>query len=123
MNKNPHRPSAADLLKRRGDRRRLVLQALLSAARQHEEDRDVSRGLTPLELAKAWRLHPSSVYSCLQRLARAGAVLRQGVGLGAEYGITRKGQDKLAWLNEVEAARAKFRKRTRRAAANPEEDA
>lgn len=117
-----HELTKADLKKRSGDRRRMALSALAQALQQHANDKDVMASLTPLDLAKAWKVHPSSAYRVLERLRRVKAVARAGVGLTAEYEITHRGIDKLDWLNEQGAAREAFLKRKgRRIAANPEE--
>lgn|SRR5574342_211264 len=123
---NLYRVTKADLAKRRGDRRRMALQALADAARQHEKDQDVLPSLTPENLAEAWRVHPTSAFRVLQRLLKAGAVVRAGTGVGAEYQITEKGYTKLEWMTaraRIEAKAAKPAKgRQRGAAANPEDE-
>jgi len=118
-----HRLNQDDLGKRRGDRRRMALQALSSALAQHAKDSDVAPSLTPLELAEAWDVHPSSAYRVLERLRRGKAVERAGLGLTAEYQITEMGQERLEWFKEFDKARARFAKKKRgRIAANPGEE-
>lgn len=98
----------------------MALQALISALRQHQKDKGVLPTLTPAELAKAWRIHPSSAYRVLERLREAHAVTRAGRGLNAEYGVTQAGLKKMAYLQEL-ASFHEGLKKGRRAAANPED--
>ena len=93
-----HQFTAEDLRKRRGDRRRLALEALLDAVRQHRKDKTVGDTLRATDLAEAWRVHPTSAYRVLERLRKSGAVERAGFGVRAEYWITQKGVGKLRWL-------------------------
>jgi DNA-binding PadR family transcriptional regulator len=115
-----HQLSDGDLARRRGNRRLMALQALLSAQRQHGRDKDILPSLTPVNLAKAWRVHPSSAFRVLERLRRSGAVARSGVGVEAEYEITEAGLQKLAYLQELARFQEGLKKKGRRAAANPE---
>lgn len=115
-----YRVTKADRKKRRGDRRRIALQALASAAGQHRSNPKVEPSLTPEELAAAWHLHPSSAFRVLERLRKQGAVTRRGRGVNADYEITAKGVDRLEYLNEVAKLSAKLAERRGRAAANQE---
>lgn len=96
-----HKFTSQDLEKRRGDRRRMALAALDSARKQHGRNPVIEPTLTALELAQAWKVHPTSAYRVLERLRRQGAVRRAGVGLRAEYEITERGLKKLQWLKET----------------------
>lgn len=101
----------------------MALQALASAARQHEQDKDVLASLTPLDLAAAWRTHPSSAFRVLERLRRddrAGAAVRRaGTGLRAEYEITDAGYKKLAYLTKMAIFHASLKAKAKGTAANP----
>ena len=115
-----HRLNQGDLDKRRGDRRRMALQALHSALVQHGRDSKVAPTLTPEEMAEAWQVHPSSAYRVLERLRRGLAVERSGQGLAAEYRITPRGEERLEWFKEFDKARERFaKKRKSKIAANP----
>jgi len=110
---NRHVLTKADLLRRRGDRK---LQALLllaplrtaydaNLAKAHSKRRnDIPIGTTPLDLASRWDVHPTSAFRVLERLRKAGAVDRAGVGIGAIYWITDSGLLRIPYLRE----KAKF---------------
>lgn len=107
-----------DLGKRTGERRLMVLHALASVAGHTEKPKGraaanpfpTSTGsLSPVQLARAWRLHPSTTYRCLERLRKARAVLRRGFGVTAEYEITEQGLSKLRWLLDRRAAMEQYR--------------
>lgn len=107
----------------------MALQALASAARQHGQDEDVLSTLTPMDLARAWRVHPSSAFRVLERLRkddRSGAAVRRtGTGLKAEYEITEAGLKKLAYLQRLarfhEGLKKGKTKKDAGIAANPED--
>lgn len=99
----------------------MALGALSGAVRQHERDKDVLRSLTPRDLAQAWHVHPSSAFRVLERLRKQGAVARTGRGLNAEYAITHAGLKKLDYFQELARFRARYEKKGRRVAANPED--
>ena len=103
-----HRLTKGDLSKRRGDRRLLALELLAKTDAAHRKAvRSAATGRRvnipvpfrrPVELARLWKLHPSSTYRVLERLRKYGSVKRRGAGIRAEYMITDAGRRKMAFL-------------------------
>lgn len=83
----------------RAGRRFEALEALVGAPGGEKMEGGVQQpgSVTPLDLAKAWRITPSGTYQLLERLRKFGLAERAGVGHGAHYRITDKGIQRLEW--------------------------
>lgn len=87
-----HVISDADRLKRRGDRRLLALLEIRKRG-----------SATPGDLARKWKVHPTSALRVLERLRRFGNVERDGPhGIRSIYSLDGNGRGlaRLAWLRK-----------------------